>query len=334
TAMLYMQTSRQAATSQAYGRFLSADLVVSGGADGLPLSASAAASRLPGVAAASPLVTSEGYFDVPPGSNPKDVNAIPLEGLDGADAGQVTDYPVTAGSLRQLTGDSIAICSGCQAPGRDLGDTVSLRFGDNASLRLKIVAVIATPRGFPALFLPANLLAAHTATGLASQILIATTRDADMTALRSDLRALAPGVEVAGREATLAAFSAQQQSTNWVEYLLIAAVIVYAIVSLVSSTVAATRQRRPQLRMLGLIGADRGQVARTVTIEAIMISLAGVVLGTVVALASLLPFDSALGAPGLPAGSIWIYLTITASATVLTIGTARLSAWRRRYRTS
>lgn len=332
TALLYMQTSQQAATGQAYARYLRADLVVSGGAGGLPLSLGAAASRLPGVAAASPLVTSEGFFDVPPSSDPHTVDAIPLEGLDGADAGQVTGYPVTAGSLRQLNGDSVAISSGYRAPGRDLGDTVSLRFGDNATLRLKIVAVITTPRGYPTLLLPADLLAAHTTTGLASQVLIATTRHADTAALQNDLRDLAPGAEVTDRAATLAAFSAQQQTGAWVSYLLIAAVIAYATVSLVSSTVAATRQRRPQLRMLGLIGADRGQVARTVTIEAIMVSLAGVVLGTVVALATLLPFDSALGTPGLPAGSIWIYLTATASAAVITVSTARLSA--RRYRSS
>jgi putative ABC transport system permease protein len=54
--------------------------------------------------------------------------------------------------------------------------------------------------------------------------------------------------------------------------------------------------------MLRLVGADRGQLARTMTIEAILVSVAGVVLGTAVTLATLLPFDSALGAPGLPAG--------------------------------
>jgi ABC-type lipoprotein release transport system permease subunit len=51
-------------------------------------------------------------------------------------------------------------------------------------------------------------------------------------------------------------------------YLFIVAIVAYAAVSLVSTTVAATAQRRPQLRMLRLIGANRGQVTRTVTIEA------------------------------------------------------------------
>jgi putative ABC transport system permease protein len=63
-----------------------------------------------------------------------------------------------------------------------------------------------------------------------------------------------------------------------------------------------------------------------------MVAVAGVALGTVVALATLLPFDSALGAPGLPAGPAWIYVTAAASAALLTVVTAWLSAWR--YRTS
>jgi len=49
------------------------------------------------------------------------------------------------------------------------------------------------------------------------------------------------------------------------------------------------------------------------------------VLGTLVALATLLPFDSALGSPGLPAGPPSIYLTITASAALLTLLVTRLS---------
>ena len=56
------------------------------------------------------------------------------------------------------------------------------------------------------------------------------------------------------------------------------------------------------------------------TVDAVLVSGTGVVLGTVLALATLLPFDAALGAPGLPAGSPWIYLTVTAAAVLLTIG--------------
>ena len=65
TALLYMQTSQQAATEQAYAQHLQANLVISSPAGGLPLGLAAQVSRLPGVVA-SPLVTSNGFLNLPP----------------------------------------------------------------------------------------------------------------------------------------------------------------------------------------------------------------------------------------------------------------------------
>jgi putative ABC transport system permease protein len=326
SALLYLQTSQQAATGHAYARQLSADLVASAPA-GLPLSAAARLSRMPGVVAASPLVTSEGFFNLPRGSgaDDDDAEAIPLQGLDGAAASAVTRYPVTAGRLSRLRGDTIAIPAADRAPGRDLGDVVTFRFGDNAVRRLTVVAVFTAPRGYPVLLLPAGLLAAHTATGLAGQVLVRTDGRASPAALQQALRAVAPGARVTGRPAALTAFSAQQQTGAWVSYLLVAALLAYTAVALVNATVAAAAGRRRPLRLLRLAGASRGQVARGMTIDAVVIAGAGIALGTLVALATLLPFDSALGAPGLPAGSPWIYLTVTAAAALLTVAVTRLA---------
>jgi putative ABC transport system permease protein len=60
-------------------------------------------------------------------------------------------------------------------------------------------------------------------------------------------------------------------------------------------------------------------------IGALAIAAAGITLGTLLALATLLPFDSALGAPGLPAGPPWIYLAVTTAAGLVTVGAARLA---------
>jgi putative ABC transport system permease protein len=324
SALLYLQTSQQAATGHAYARQLSADLVASA-PGGLPLSAAARLSRMPGVAAASPLVTSDGFFNLPRGSDDDDADAIPLQGLDGAAASEVTRYPVTAGRLSRLRGDTIAIPAAYRERGRDLGDAVTLRFGDNAVRRLTVVAVFTAPRGYPVLLLPAGLLAAHTATGLAGQVLVRTDGRADPAALQRALRVIVPGARVAGRPASLAAFSAQQQTGAWVSYLLVAALLAYTTIALVNATVAAAAGRRRPLRLLRLAGASRGQVARGMTIDAVVISGTGIALGTLLALATLLPFDSALGAPGLPAGSPWIYLTVAGAAALLTAGVTWLA---------
>lgn len=327
TGLLYLQTSQQSATEHAYARHLRADLVVAASrAGGLPLSAAAAAGRLPGVAAASPLVTSTGFVVPPRGSDPRDTAGIPLLGLAGPAAQRVTSYPVTDGSLARLTGGTVAIPASYARPGRRLGDTLPLRFGDGASRRLRIVAEFASQRGYPELLLPAGLLAAHTSTGLASQVLVSASGHADRAALTRSLAGIAPGAAVTGRAGALAAFAAQQQTGAWVSYLFIAALIGYATVSLVNTIVTATARRRPQLRLLRLAGASAGQVRRMLTIEALMSAAAGIVLGTIVALAALLPFDSALGVPGLPAGPAWIYLTVTGAAALVTVAVTRLSA--------
>ncbi len=327
TALLYMQTSQQAATEQAYAQQLRANLVISSPAGGLPLGLAAQVSRLPGVVA-SPLVTSNGFLNLPPatwaaagGPNPTQ-----LLGLDGATASRVAKYQVTSGSLARLSGDAIAIPASWAKPGQEVGDTLLLRFGDNTVMQLRIVALFTAQRGYPLLLLPAALLAPHTTSGLADQVLVSTAPNTDLTSIKHALSRMAADIQVSSRSETLAAFSAQDQTSAWIYYMFIAAVVAYVTVYLTSSTVAATTRRRPQLHMLRQIGASGSQVVLAMTIEGALVAATGIVLGTLVALATLLPFDNAIGAPGLPAGSPLIYLTVTALAGALTIAVTSLSA--------
>jgi putative ABC transport system permease protein len=327
TALLYMQTSQQAATEQAYAQHLQANLVISSPAGGLPLGLAAQVSRLPGVVA-SPLVTSNGFLDLPPATwaAAGGPNSTPLLGLDGATASRVANYQVTSGSLARLSGDTIAIPASWAKSGQEVGDTLMLRFGDNTVTRLRIVALFTAQRGYPVLLLPAALLAPHTTSGLAEQVLVSTAPNTDLNSLEHNLSRMAADIQVSSRSETLAAFSAQDQTSAWIYYMITAAAVAYVIVYLISSIVAATTRRRPQLHMLRQIGASGSQVVRAMTIEGALVAVTGIVLGTLVALATLLPFDYAIGAPGLPAGSPLIYLTVIALAAALTTAVTRLSA--------
>src|SRR5215472_10579238 len=149
TALLYMQTSQQAATDQAYAQNLKANLVISSPAGGLPLGLAAQVSRLPGVVA-SPLVTSNGFLNVPPGTQDDSFpDSEPLLGLDGATASRVVNYQVTSGSLARLSGDTIAIPASWAKSGQEVGDTLMFRFGDNRVTQLRIVALFTARRGYP-----------------------------------------------------------------------------------------------------------------------------------------------------------------------------------------
>lgn len=326
TALLYMQTSQQAATDQAYAQNLKANLVISSPAGGLPLGLAAQVSRLPGVVA-SPLVTSNGFINVPPGTQDDSFpDSEPLLGLDGATASRVVNYQVISGSLARLSGDTIAIPASWAKSGQEVGDTLMFRFGDNTVTPLRIVALFTAQRGYPVLLLPAALLAPHTTSGLAEQVLVSTAPNTDLNSLRRTLSRMAPDIRVSSRAETLAAFSAGDQTSAWINYMIIVAVAAYVTVYLTSSTLAATTRRRPQLHMLRQIGASGSQVGRAMAIEGALVAATGIVLGTLVALAVLLPFDKAIGAPGLPAGSPLIYLTVIALAAALTIAVTTLSA--------
>jgi putative ABC transport system permease protein len=300
--------------------------VISSPAGGLPPGLAAQVNRLPGVVA-SPLVTSNGFLDLPPSAyGDSGPNSTPLLGLDGAAARRVASYQVTSGSLARLSGDAIAIPASWAKSGQEVGDTLMLRFGDNTVTRLRIVALFTAQRGYPVLLLPAALLAPHTTSGLAEQVLVSTAPNTDLNSLEHTLGRMAADIQVSSRSETLAAFSTQDQTSAWIYYMLIAAVAAYVTVYLISSTVAATTRRRPQLHMLRQIGASGSQVGLAMTIEGALVAATGIVLGTLVALATLLPFDNAIGAPGLPAGSPLIYLTVIALAAALTIAVTSLSA--------
>jgi len=75
-----------------------------------------------------------------------------------------------------------------------------------------------------------------------------------------------------------------------------------------------------------LTGATPAQVLRMMVGEGVLVALAGVLLGTLVALATLMPFSATVSGSALPSGPIEIYLVIVAAAAVLTLGATTIPA--------
>ncbi len=57
---------------------------------------------------------------------------------------------------------------------------------------------------------------------------------------------------------------------------------------------------------------------RMMGVEALLTALAGIVLGTLVAVGTLVPFGYALNRSPFPHGPLWIYLVVVGGAVVLT----------------
>lgn len=336
TALLYLQTAQTAAAQQAYTNSLKADAVLTSSTGGLPISLADQVAGMPGVAGASAFLTSTGFFATPappPGSDPQDseyVDGVPLEGVSANGVTQTTAFAVTGGNLRDLTGNTMAIAGAYTQQGRNLGDEVTMRLGDNTQATLKIVAVFTAPAGYESVLLPAELLAQHTTTGLAPEILVRAAPGTTTQQLTADLTPLTtnhPGLQVADKATVSAAFAAQQQTQAWVNYLLVAAIVGYTVISLVNTLIVATAQRRREFALQRLIGSTRGQILRMMTVEAVLTAIAGIILGSLVALLTLIPFGIALTGSGAIVGPASVYLGVIAAGAALTLLATLIPTW-------
>lgn len=338
TAMIYLQTSQDAVGQRLFTEGLRADAVLVSHTGGLPAGFAADLARLPGVAAASADVDTTVYLlgpPPPPDAKPErgtgDATSVAVRGVTPAGAAATTSIVVTAGSLGDLAGDAIALPASVAADaGRAVGDRVPARLGDGTPVTLRIVALVSGPRGYETGFVPADLVAPHTGTGLVSTFLVRAGPGVGGTALAATLAGAArahPGLAVADRSAVLDAHAAGEGTGAWVNYLLVGTVVGYAVLALVNTLLVAVAGRRREFALHRLVGSTRGQVLRMMGVEAGLVTAGGVVLGTVVAAASLVPFTVALDRSVLPVGPGWIYPAVVGGAAVVTAVSTLVPSW-------
>ncbi|WP_190232744.1 ABC transporter permease [Streptomyces avicenniae] len=340
-SLVYLHTTQAAGAREAFDASLRADLVVTAGAGGLPLDTVGAVAALPGVGAASAQISGLGWIepDEPlaasrggeSGEEGEDAGPQPTEvALRGVTAGAVeatTAFRAVDGDLGALRGDTVALPRAL-AEGRRLGDAVPMRLGDGSRVTPVLVATVDGRRGYETALLPADLLAAHTDTGLVPQILVTAAPGADTGALAASLAALAtdhPGLQVADRDALGAARAEQDRTQASMAYLVVVMVVGYAAIALVNAQILATGERRRELALHRLVGATRRQVTRMMTCEAILTAVSGTALGALTAACVLVPASLGIADSPLPTGSPLILLTVTATAVTLTVATTLLT---------
>lgn len=327
TANLYLQTTQVDAAKAAFAKDLRADVVLTstvGG--GLPPELIDGVRAVPGVAGASEFVTTNGFVERPYDGH-QDEEGWSIQGVS-ADGIQAIGAEVTAGSLTELRGDTVALPAGRLGPA--VGDTITVRMGDRSTVDVRVVALYKGTAGYDKLLMPAGLVRAHTTSGLPAQILIKATPGVDTGALAGSLSRLAadhPGVAVADRAAVTEAYAEQQRIQASVNYLLVGMIMAYTAISVVNTLVMATARRRREFGLQRLTGSTRGQVLRMMTIEAILVTAIGVALGTIVSAGTLVPFSLVVNDTPLPTGPAWIYLTIVGTATLMTLVATVLPTW-------
>ncbi|MBE1499895.1 putative ABC transport system permease protein [Amycolatopsis lexingtonensis] len=306
TANIYLQTTQEAVSNQAYTEDLRADAVVAA-PSGLDPSVLGRVRSTPGVASASEYVTSTVFIEKP------------------FDSGQGDDgWPVLG--VSELTGNAVEVPA---TLGRQVGDTLSLRLGDGAPVDVRVAAVVSQRAGFEKLVLPAGLLAPHTTIGLAPQLLVRAADGVDPATLTARLREATAGSPVfVGDRATLIAAHAKGNEVGaWVNYLLVGMIIAYTVISVVNTLVMATSRRRREFGLQRLSGFTRGQVLRMAGIEGGLIATIAVLLGTATAAGAIVPFCLVVSGSVLPTGPLAVYLVVLAIAVVLSLVAILVPAW-------
>ncbi|MET9554790.1 FtsX-like permease family protein [Streptomyces sp. NPDC006645] len=329
--LIYMQTTQDDGADKAFTESLRADLVITSDSGALPLDLVDTVKEQPGVAAASAQVSTLGYVEpdepLRPSQGEESAGPQPtelsLQGVTADGLDSTTAFRASSGDLGRLSGDTVALPSR-YTHGHDIGDTVPMRLGDGTQVRLKLVATVDGERGYETALVPASVLVGHTEGGLVPQILVSAAPGTDRAELASALSGLAaeqPGLRVTDQDVVKAMRSDSGDKQTRMAYLVLGVVVGYAAISLVNTQVLATTERRRELMLQRLIGSTRRQVMQMMTVEALLVSLAGLVLGFLVAAATLVPLSLSIQGSVLPEGSPWIFVSVVGITTGLTLAT-------------
>ncbi|WP_449276738.1 FtsX-like permease family protein [Leucobacter sp. GX24907] len=335
TGVLYMQATDEAAALQTFADSLTPDVVVTT-EHGVTPELRDQINAMPGVSGASEYVRSAGYVEQPhDGSYRWDVWT--LQGITTEDIGAIVPITIAHGSVENLHGPTVAL-NVLQATelGVDVGDPMTLRMGDNRSLAVEVVALFAADNDYDTMVLPADVLAEHTTAGQVTMILVASdgTRPADeLIADIEDLTAVVDGVTVSDREALITAFAETQRTQSIASYIIVAMIVAYSAISVINALASSTLARRRGFGLQRLTGLTRGQVLRMLTVEALLVAVIGVLVGTLSAGVTAVAFSLGRADTFSPSGSPGIYIAVVSLVVLLSLlATLLPGSWSTRQR--
>ncbi|MFJ6440139.1 ABC transporter permease [Streptomyces sp. NPDC091649] len=280
STLVFMHTSENHIADGQLRAGITADHVVTDPA-GLPLDAAARAARLPGVEAAVGLLDTQVL--VPVGSGEfASLQGAAAQGVtgSGAELAKVQDLDVREGSLERLGAGRIAVDRTLAAAADvGVGDRLPLRLPDGAEAAPEVVAVYGRGLGLAAVTLDRASLDGHVSSGFDSVLLVRGGSAGSLAALG----------EVSDASGFATERSLDAKLGAWSSNTMAAVLGGFAAVAAVNTLVMTVLDRRRELGALRLIGSTRRQVMRMLRWESLLVSSAGVVLGSAIAAATLIP---------------------------------------------
>ncbi|ANS65255.1 hypothetical protein SLINC_3031 [Streptomyces lincolnensis] len=285
SVLVFMHTSEDRVTARQQREGILADHIVTGD-PGLAPDAVRKAGRAPEVTAAvgllrtSVLVPASGGVIVP-------ASAQGVTGSARALAA-VQDLDVERGRLSLASGEVAVDAALADNAGLAVGDRLPLRLPDGTRTEPRITATYGRGLGLSQVTMNRADLATHVTTAFDTELW---TKGGTAAGLRSLGTVL-------DRADHTTAQSVDRELNAWANTVMAAVLGGFAAVAAVNTLVMTVLDRRRELGTLRLIGSTRRQVLRMVRWEALLVALAGIVLGTAIALATLVPMMKGLTGEG------------------------------------
>ncbi|WP_399888243.1 FtsX-like permease family protein [Streptomyces sp. BBFR51] len=283
STLVFMHTSETHAADKQLRAGITADHVVTDPA-GLPVDAAARAASAPGVEAAVGLLNTQVL--VPTGSGEfKSLQGAATQGVTGtgAELAKVQDLDVREGSLDRLGEGRIAIDKTlATSADAGVGDRLPLYLPDGTEVSPEIVAVYGRGLGLSTVTMDRASLAGHVTSAFDSTLLVRGGSEKSLTALG---------------EVTDASGYATEQNVDaklgaWMNNTMAAVLGGFAAVAAVNTLVMTVMDRRRELGTLRLVGSTRRQVMTMLRWEGLLVAGVGLVLGSAIAAATLIPMMS------------------------------------------
>lgn len=280
STLVFMHTSEANAAAQQLRAGLVADHVVTDPA-GLPVDAAARAARVPGVDTAVGLLNTQVLVPIGSGEfTSLRGAAVQAVSGSGAELAKVQDLDVREGSLDRLGEDRIAIDQTlATSAGVGPGDRLPLHLPDGTEADPEVVAVYGRGLGLATVTMDRASLAGHVTSNFDSTLLVN----------GGSATSLAAFGEVTDASGYAAKQSLDAELGAWTNNTMAAVLGGFAAVAAVNTLVMTVLNRRRELGTLRLVGATRRQVLRMLRWEGLLVSAVGVVLGSAIAAATLIP---------------------------------------------
>jgi putative ABC transport system permease protein len=179
-----------------------------------------------------------------------------------------------------------------------LGRVLRARMADATSATLRVVAIYRRANGIGDLVLPRATALAHAVAPLDSAVFVAGGSNPRVARGLDAIVRDVPTAAVLSRAQYLDNIRARAQDNAAAQWILVALMIAISVMAAFNTGAMAAAERRHELVLARLAGATRRQVIGSLTLEAIATTLAGIAVGTAVALASLVQVaDDPSGGP-------------------------------------